>query len=75
MAHMKHNTIRLLRDENGNILDSFESMASEMVRFYKSLIGTIDREVQPTSVDLIRELLDYTLSEGASDSLCGDVTD
>ncbi|XP_039005546.1 uncharacterized protein LOC120132937 [Hibiscus syriacus] len=50
-------------------------MASELVNFFKSLIGTPDPLVKGCSVEWLKSLLDYSLPDGADVFLVGEITD
>ncbi|KAE8679736.1 Cytochrome P450 81E8 [Hibiscus syriacus] len=60
-AKTKKGTIRVLKDDHGNRLESFDSMASEMIAFFTKQIGTADPNVNGCDKRLLRELVCYTL--------------
>ncbi|XP_038994273.1 uncharacterized protein LOC120118241 [Hibiscus syriacus] len=74
-ANKKMNTIRIIKDEYGVFYESFDDMASELVKFYKNLIGTADPLVKGCPVESLKLLLKFSLPDGAADSLVGRVTD
>ncbi|XP_039072037.1 uncharacterized protein LOC120219279 [Hibiscus syriacus] len=70
----KRDTIRVLMDERGNRLDSFDSMAKEMINFYSNLIGTVDPSVKAIDLSFIKTILNFKLSYEASSSLVKEIT-
>ncbi|XP_039047469.1 uncharacterized protein LOC120187962 [Hibiscus syriacus] len=74
-SNKKKNTIIMIKDENGEFHESFDGIASELVNFFKGLIGTPDPLVKGCSVEWLKSLLDYSLPDGADVSLVGEITD
>ncbi|XP_039020001.1 uncharacterized protein LOC120151688 [Hibiscus syriacus] len=74
-SNKKRNTIRMIKDENGEFHESFDGMASELVNFFKGLIGTPDPLVKGCYVEWLKSLLDYSLPDGADVFLVGEITD
>ncbi|XP_039009388.1 uncharacterized protein LOC120137798 [Hibiscus syriacus] len=71
-AKNKRDTIRLLVDERGSRLESFDDMASEVINYFKSLIGTEDPAVTNCDPDILKDLLQYKLPiEATSDLVKG----
>ncbi|XP_039041009.1 uncharacterized protein LOC120179498 [Hibiscus syriacus] len=65
----KRNTIRVMVDERGNKLETFEAMAEELVSHFTMQISSIDDNVQGCSDIFLRDLLGFTLLEGADTNL------
>ncbi|XP_039056740.1 uncharacterized protein LOC120199801 [Hibiscus syriacus] len=60
-------TIRMLIDDQGNRLESFDLMASEVIYFYSNLIGAADPSVKGTNPQFLKDLLNYSIpSDNAS---------
>ncbi|KAE8654116.1 Ent-kaur-16-ene synthase [Hibiscus syriacus] len=70
----KNNTIRVLYDPSGVRLVTFEDMSKEVIRFFVNQLGVADSEVNGSNVSTIKELLGFSLSSEAVDSLCKDVS-
>ncbi|KAE8724788.1 hypothetical protein F3Y22_tig00009942pilonHSYRG00285 [Hibiscus syriacus] len=71
----KRETIRMLIDEQGNRLESFDSMATEVViAYYSNLIGTADPKVKGTDVHFLKDLLNYSLPPEYASNLVKKVT-
>ncbi|XP_039004676.1 uncharacterized protein LOC120131861 [Hibiscus syriacus] len=70
----KRETIRVLVDDNGNRLESFESMTSELIGHFTNLIGSENPEVKVCDQTLLQELFQYSLPSDASNALIKDVT-
>ncbi|XP_039053100.1 uncharacterized protein LOC120195029 [Hibiscus syriacus] len=68
------NTIRVLVDESGNRLETFDTMAKEVINFYSNLIGTVDSSVKEIDPNLLKTLLNFNLPSKASSSLVKEVT-
>ncbi|XP_038996004.1 uncharacterized protein LOC120120427 [Hibiscus syriacus] len=60
----KRNTIRVLVDEGGNKLETFDSIADELVNYFTRQIGYVDDIVQGCTNNLVIDLLGYTLPAG-----------
>ncbi|XP_039001980.1 uncharacterized protein LOC120128361 [Hibiscus syriacus] len=65
----KRDTIRVLVDDQGNRLESFEAMSKEIISFYSNLIGTADNMVKDVDPNLLKDLLNYSFPYQASSSL------
>ncbi|XP_039010133.1 uncharacterized protein LOC120138792 [Hibiscus syriacus] len=74
-SNKKRNTIRIIKDENGAFHESFDGMATELVNFFKGLIGTPDPLVKGCSLEWLKSLLNYSLPDGADALLVGEITD
>ncbi|XP_039038038.1 uncharacterized protein LOC120175481 [Hibiscus syriacus] len=70
----KRNTIRVLIDERGNKLDTFDSMADELVNYFTRQIGTVNGNVQGCFDLFLRDLLGYALPANAKVDLVKVVT-
>ncbi|XP_039043535.1 uncharacterized protein LOC120182715 [Hibiscus syriacus] len=70
----KRDTIRVLMDNRGNRLDSFDSMAKEVIDFYSNLIGTVDSSVKAIDPSFIKTILNFNLSYEASSCLVKEIT-
>ncbi|XP_039028779.1 uncharacterized protein LOC120162766 [Hibiscus syriacus] len=68
-AKNKRDTIRVIVDDQGRRLESFDNMATEVINYFKSLIGTADPSVTNCDPTLLKDLLHYTLPIGASSDL------
>ncbi|XP_039006622.1 uncharacterized protein LOC120134212 [Hibiscus syriacus] len=69
------NTIRVLYDQDGVKLDSFDLMSNEVIRFFKKQLGMVDPNVKCCNANVINDLLDFSLPRGAADALIKDVSD
>ncbi|XP_039050258.1 uncharacterized protein LOC120191366 [Hibiscus syriacus] len=70
----KRNTIRVLVDEGGNKLETFDSIADELVNYFTRHIGSVDDVVQGCTNNLVVDLLGYTLPACANEDLVKPVT-
>ncbi|XP_039029206.1 uncharacterized protein LOC120163306 [Hibiscus syriacus] len=70
----KRNTIRVLIDENGNRLESFDDMAKEFTSCFSNLLGSVDNRVKNTDPSSLKELLNYSLPSEAASALVKDIT-
>ncbi|XP_038996811.1 uncharacterized protein LOC120121548 [Hibiscus syriacus] len=70
----KKETIRLLVDDQGNRLDSFDTMAAEVIQFFTNLIRTTDPRVKDIDQNLLKEILNYSLPGEFVSMLVQDVT-
>ncbi|XP_038993423.1 uncharacterized protein LOC120117185 [Hibiscus syriacus] len=68
-------TIRVLYDHEGNRLSTFDAMSNEAINFFYKQLGVADPDVNCCNVSIIKELLGYSLPEGAAESLTRDVSD
>ncbi|XP_039029702.1 uncharacterized protein LOC120163993 [Hibiscus syriacus] len=57
----KRETIRVLHDEAGRKLESFEEISSEAVEFFISMIGRTDSAVMDCDMVLLRDIMNYSL--------------
>ncbi|KAL4367947.1 hypothetical protein GQ457_05G005630 [Hibiscus cannabinus] len=71
----KRNTIKLLFDDHGSKLETFDAIADELIKFFTNQIGTQDENVQGCSVDLLRELLPFSIPDEASADLIKEIDD
>ncbi|XP_039023289.1 uncharacterized protein LOC120155894 [Hibiscus syriacus] len=71
----KNNTIRVLFNQRGERLDTFEAMSNEVVGFFVNQLGVADPKVKDSDVNTIKELLGYSLPRCAAENLCKDVSD
>ncbi|XP_038991407.1 uncharacterized protein LOC120114637 [Hibiscus syriacus] len=70
----KKDTIRILIDENGNRLESYEQMSAEVIKFFTNLIGTADPAIKDTNQNLLKDLIKYSLPADKANDLVKDVT-
>ncbi|XP_039015205.1 uncharacterized protein LOC120145416 [Hibiscus syriacus] len=70
----KRETIRVLVDDNGNRLESYDSMTSELIRYFTNLIGSENPAVKVCDQTLLQELIHYSLPSDASNALIKEVT-
>ncbi|XP_039009969.1 uncharacterized protein LOC120138595 [Hibiscus syriacus] len=66
----KCSTVRVLYNQSGTMLDIVEDMSNEVVSFFVNQLGVADPEVKASSVSCIKDLLGFSLSCEAVDSLC-----
>ncbi|XP_039050206.1 uncharacterized protein LOC120191302 [Hibiscus syriacus] len=69
----KRDTIRVFVDKRGNRLESFDSMAKEVINFFTNLIGNVDPSVKAIDPNFIKSILNYNLSYEASSCLVKEV--
>ena len=53
----KQNTITILQDSKGKKLTTHDQIAGEVVSFFQSLLGAVDKKVTGCSRQLLAELL------------------
>ncbi|XP_039009143.1 uncharacterized protein LOC120137444 [Hibiscus syriacus] len=70
----KKETIRMLINDQGLRLESFDDMASEVIAFYKNLIGSVDTNVKGCDYNFLKNILSYSLPPEHSSNLIKDVT-
>ncbi|XP_038991415.1 uncharacterized protein LOC120114653 [Hibiscus syriacus] len=71
----KINTIRVLFNQSGERLDTFEDIPNELIEFFVNQLGVVDPEVKGYNVSTIKDLLSYSLPRDTADTLCKDVSD
>ncbi|XP_039060370.1 uncharacterized protein LOC120204346 [Hibiscus syriacus] len=71
----KRNIIRVLVDDSGCILESFDSMSQEVLSFYSNMLGSADASLKEVDPNLLKELIDYSLPSEASTNFIRDITD
>ncbi|XP_039001171.1 uncharacterized protein LOC120127313 [Hibiscus syriacus] len=69
----KRETIRVLIDDNGNRLETYDTMASELIEYFTNMIGTENPEIKVCDQNLLQELLQYSLPSNSSNALMKDV--
>ncbi|XP_039040914.1 uncharacterized protein LOC120179370 [Hibiscus syriacus] len=74
-SNKKDNTIRVIMSEEGQYFESFDEMAVELVSFFTDLIGSADPMVSGCSIEILKDMLTYTLPNDAADSLTKEVDD
>ncbi|XP_039038968.1 uncharacterized protein LOC120176645 [Hibiscus syriacus] len=74
-SNKKKNTIKVLVTQNGQFLDSFDDMDDELVSFFTNLIGTADPMVKSPPMECLKELLNFSLPDGAEAMLTKEVED
>ncbi|KAK8997088.1 hypothetical protein V6N11_020577 [Hibiscus sabdariffa] len=72
-VRQRANSIRVLQDSQGSNLDTFESISSELVRFFSGSLSVVDDNVEPVSDDLLKELLGVELTAEMQNSLIAPV--
>ncbi|XP_039043801.1 uncharacterized protein LOC120183093 [Hibiscus syriacus] len=70
----KRDTIRLLIDDHGNILESFDAMSFEMINFFSNLLGSTDPNIKHIDHNLLRDLLHSSLPADLVANLSKDIT-
>ncbi|XP_038994896.1 uncharacterized protein LOC120119062 [Hibiscus syriacus] len=70
----KRDTIRILVDDHGNRLESFDSMSAEVINFFTNLIGTIDYEVKAIEPFLLKDILQSAITEDNAHDLIKEIT-
>ncbi|XP_039007845.1 uncharacterized protein LOC120135683 [Hibiscus syriacus] len=74
-SRRKSNTIRVLYDQAGNRLDSFDGISAEVIKFFQNQLGLVDDNVLGSTVSTIRGLLNFSLPTGADGELyCFDIS-
>ncbi|XP_039015130.1 uncharacterized protein LOC120145326 [Hibiscus syriacus] len=71
----KNYTIRVLFNQRGERLDTFEAMSNEVVGFFVNQLVIADPEVKGSNVSTIKELFGYSLPKCAAENLCKNVSD
>ncbi|XP_039007104.1 uncharacterized protein LOC120134738 [Hibiscus syriacus] len=56
-------TIRMLIDDQGTRLETFDAMSSEVIDFFSNLIGKVDPMVKGENLQFLKELLNYISTE------------
>ncbi|XP_039038586.1 uncharacterized protein LOC120176170 [Hibiscus syriacus] len=74
-SRRKSNTIRVLYDQAGNRLDTFDGISAEVIKFFQNQLGLVDDNVLGRTVSTIRGLLNFSLPTGADGELCRNVSD
>ncbi|XP_039068832.1 uncharacterized protein LOC120215148 [Hibiscus syriacus] len=74
-SNKKRNIIKVSLSGSGQYLDSFDDIANELVNFFTNLIGTTDPMVENFPVEWLKDLLNYSLPEGAGYMLIKEVDD
>ncbi|KAE8665579.1 hypothetical protein F3Y22_tig00112540pilonHSYRG00052 [Hibiscus syriacus] len=70
-----NNTIRVFFNQEGVRLRTFDDMSNEAINLFKKQLGVIDPEVNCCNVTTVKELLGYSLPEGASEALIKEIYD
>ncbi|KAK9009284.1 hypothetical protein V6N11_035826 [Hibiscus sabdariffa] len=68
-ARNKANTIRVLFDDQGTRLETYEDISKELIRFFSSSLGEVDLNVTGISDELLKDILGVELSEGMREGL------
>ncbi|KAE8662818.1 hypothetical protein F3Y22_tig00113124pilonHSYRG00138 [Hibiscus syriacus] len=71
----KRDTLRILVDDNGNRLETYEDMSKEVVSLFSKLLGTSDPMVKDTDPALLNNLLNFSMPAEASSNLVKEVTE
>ncbi|XP_039035391.1 uncharacterized protein LOC120171819 [Hibiscus syriacus] len=74
-SQKKKNTIRVLKNKNGQLLEKFDGMAAELVDFYNRVIGAVDPLVKSCNPEWLKDVLNYSLPAGAESTLEGEISD
>ncbi|XP_039050893.1 uncharacterized protein LOC120192126 [Hibiscus syriacus] len=74
-SQKKKNAIRILKNENGQFLETFDGMAAKLVDFYNKLIGDADPLVKGCHPEWLKDLLNHSLPAGSERVLDGEVSD
>ncbi|XP_039008858.1 uncharacterized protein LOC120137070 [Hibiscus syriacus] len=70
----KRDTIRLLIDDQGNRLESFDAMSTEIINFFSNLLGSSDPTVKSIDPNLLRYLLHSSIPAEFIADLTKDIT-
>ncbi|XP_039036833.1 uncharacterized protein LOC120173841 [Hibiscus syriacus] len=70
----KRETIRVLVDDNGNKLESYDEMDAELIGYFTNLIGTENTEVKACDQNILHNFLQYSLPSDISNALIKEVT-
>ncbi|KAE8689834.1 Cysteine-rich receptor-like protein kinase 8 [Hibiscus syriacus] len=70
----KRDTLRVLADDNGNRLETYEDMSKE-VFFFSKLLGTSDPMVKDTDPALLKNLLNFSMPAEASSNLVKEIAE
>ncbi|XP_039011006.1 uncharacterized protein LOC120139999 [Hibiscus syriacus] len=70
----KRDIIRILIDEQGNQLETYDLMSAEVVNFFTNLLGLADSVVKGINPNLLKHLINYSLTAKKSVALVKDVT-
>ncbi|XP_038996529.1 uncharacterized protein LOC120121165 [Hibiscus syriacus] len=70
----KKDTIRMLIDDQGSRLESFDSMAAEVLNFFTELIGKPDPRIKEIDQNFLKEILNYSIPQDLAPSLVKEVT-
>ncbi|XP_038999040.1 uncharacterized protein LOC120124432 [Hibiscus syriacus] len=73
-VNKKKNTIRLVMGEDGQRYDTFDGMAAELVKFFTNLIGSTDPLFKSFPIESLKDLLRYSLPDGAVSFLTKEVS-
>ncbi|XP_039064868.1 uncharacterized protein LOC120210139 [Hibiscus syriacus] len=71
----KRDTLRILVDDSGNRLETYDDMSKEVVSFFSKLLGSSDPMVKDTDPALLNNLLNFSMSAEASSNLVKEVTE
>ncbi|XP_039026534.1 uncharacterized protein LOC120160184 [Hibiscus syriacus] len=71
----KRDTLRILVDDSGNRLETYDDMSKEVVSFFSKLLGSSDPMVKDTDPALLNNLLNFSMSAEASYNLVKEVTE
>ncbi|XP_039021875.1 uncharacterized protein LOC120154125 [Hibiscus syriacus] len=70
----KRDTIRLLIDDYGNRLESFDDMSSEVINYFSNILGSTDPMVKCIDHNVLKDLLHSSLPADLAANLSKDVT-
>ncbi|XP_039047818.1 uncharacterized protein LOC120188448 [Hibiscus syriacus] len=70
----KRETIRILVDDQGNRLETFDSMSAEVISYFTNLIGTKEPEVKTPDPCMLKNILQYSLPVENVEDLIKEVT-
>ncbi|XP_039003276.1 uncharacterized protein LOC120129969 [Hibiscus syriacus] len=70
----KKETIRVLVDDNGNRIETFDAMAYEILDLFSKLLGTTDSNVKGSDPQFLKDILNSSLPLELSSSLTMEIT-
>ncbi|KAE8728774.1 Trans-resveratrol di-O-methyltransferase [Hibiscus syriacus] len=70
----KRDTIRILINDQGRRLESFDEMAAKVTKFYSGLLGTADPGVKNCDPNLLKDLMQFNLPPDYSSNLVKEVS-
>ncbi|KAK8668181.1 hypothetical protein V6N13_105646 [Hibiscus sabdariffa] len=72
-ARNKANTIRVLLDDQGKKLETFEDISNELIKFFSCSLGQADPNVVEVPNELLKDILGVELTEEMREALIAPV--